>query len=142
MDCSNETGRAAPDTMNGHKPGRHKPNKIADAHGDGMRQRRREHVFVLRRLVRELASERALKIDDRSVWPFVHTETLSYQKGRLSPVSAITATSPGGVARWGSCRGRVVFSHSVFNRYRWFEATIALVMRAYARNRRDTAPAP
>ena len=69
------TGSAAPGKMGGNKP-----KKIAGEHADWLRRRCREQAFTLRGLVRELAGERALKVDYRSVWEFVHAETLSYKK--------------------------------------------------------------
>ena len=70
-----ETGSVAPGQMGGHKP-----RKISGAHADWLRRRCREKAFTLRGLVTELASERGLKVDYRSVWEFVHAEKLSYKK--------------------------------------------------------------
>jgi putative transposase len=44
-----------------------------------LRQRCREKPFKLRGLVKELADERGLVVDYRSVWEFVHAEGLSYK---------------------------------------------------------------
>lgn len=85
------TGSAAPGKIGGHKP-----KKIAGGHADWLRQRCREKPFTLRGLVQELASERALKVDYRSVWEFVHAEKLSYKKRRWSPANATARPSPGG----------------------------------------------
>jgi Transposase and inactivated derivatives len=95
-DRSNETGSAAPGKMGGHRPGRHKPKQIASAGADGLRQRCRGSVCTPRGLVRDPADECGTAIDDRSVRVFNHTEKPSYKSGRGSPVSAITATPPGG----------------------------------------------
>ncbi len=77
VDRYRESGSAAPGKMGGHKP-----KKIAGDHADWLRRRCRERAFTLRGLVKELASERALKVDYRSVWEFVHAEKLSYKKRR------------------------------------------------------------
>ena len=70
-----ETGSAAPGQMGGHKP-----KTLAGAHADWLRQRCLDHPFTLRGLVRELAEERGLKVDYRSVWAFVHAEKLFFKK--------------------------------------------------------------
>ena len=73
VDRYRETGSAAPGKMGGHKP-----KKIAGDHAEWLRRRCRERAFTLRGLVSELADQRALSVDYRSVWEFVHAETLSY----------------------------------------------------------------
>jgi putative transposase len=73
------TGSAAPGQMGGHKP-----RAIAGAHREWLIQRCQRQDFTLRGLVAELA-ERGLKVDYRSVWAFVHAETLSYKKNRSRP---------------------------------------------------------
>lgn len=75
VDRYQRTGSAAPGKMGGHKP-----KKIAGPHADWLRQRCREKGFTLRGLVRELAAERALSVDYRSVWEFVHAEGQSFKK--------------------------------------------------------------
>jgi putative transposase len=57
--------------------GRAKPKKIAGEHADWLRRHCRERAFTLRGLVRELAGERGLSVDYRSVWEFIHAEKLS-----------------------------------------------------------------
>ncbi len=71
------TGSVAPGQMGGHKP-----RTISGAHRDWLIGRCRARDFTLRGLVAELASERGLKVDYRSVWEFVHAEGLSYKKKR------------------------------------------------------------
>lgn len=71
------TGSVAPGQMGGHK----KP-KLTGAHREWLVERCRSRPFTLRELVAELASERGLKVDHRSVWEFVHAEGLSYKKKR------------------------------------------------------------
>ena len=71
------TGSVAPDRVGGHRP-----KKIAGADHDWLVQRCREKPFTLRGLVSELAAERDLTVDYRSVWAFVHAEKLSYKKRR------------------------------------------------------------
>lgn len=72
-----ETGSVAPGQMGGHKP-----KKLSGAHAEWLRRRCRDRPFTLQGLVRELAAERRLKVDYRSVWEFVHAEKLSYKKRR------------------------------------------------------------
>jgi len=69
-----ETGSVAPGKMGGHKP-----KAIAGEHRVFLLDRTRQGNFTLRGLVAELA-ERGLKVDYRSVWNFVHDETLSFKK--------------------------------------------------------------
>jgi putative transposase len=60
--------------------GGHKPRAISGDHADWLIARCRARDFTLRGLVDELASERGLKVDYRSVWQFVHDEGLSFKK--------------------------------------------------------------
>ncbi len=55
--------------------------KIAGTHRDWLIERTRAEPFTLRGLVLELA-DRGLKVDDRTVWKFVHREGLSFKKNR------------------------------------------------------------
>ena len=71
------TGSVAPGKMGGHKP-----KALCGAHAEWLRKRCGEKAFTLRGLVRELADERGLKVDYRSVWEFVHAEKLSFKKRR------------------------------------------------------------
>jgi putative transposase len=71
------TGSVEPGQMGGHKP-----RTISGAHHDWLIGRCRASDFTLRGLVAELASERSLKVDYRSVWEFVHAKGLSYKKRR------------------------------------------------------------
>jgi putative transposase len=86
-----ERGSAAPDKMGGRKP-----KKISGGHADWLRDRCRAKPFTLQGLVNELADERDLKVDYRSVWEFVHGEGLSFKKRRWSPASGIAPMSPVG----------------------------------------------
>lgn len=88
-----ERGDVAPDRIGGHKP-----RKIVGDHADWLRRRCREKPFKLRGLVRELAEERQLVVDYRSVWEFVHAEGLSYKKRRWSRASGTAAMSPAGAS--------------------------------------------
>jgi putative transposase len=72
-----ETGSVAPSQMGGQKP-----KTIRGEHRDWLIARCRERDFTLRGLVAELAAERGLKVDYRSVWEFVHAEGLSFKKNR------------------------------------------------------------
>jgi putative transposase len=71
------TGSVAPGQMGGHRP-----KTLSGAHAEWLRWRCGEKAFTLRGLVKELADERGLKVDDRSVWEFVHAEKLSFKKRR------------------------------------------------------------
>jgi len=82
-----ETGSVAPGQMGGHRP-----KKIAGEHRDWLIKRCREKDFTLRGLVAELATQRGLKVDYRSVWEFVHGEKLTHKKRRKSPASRIART--------------------------------------------------
>jgi putative transposase len=71
-----ETSSLAPGKMGGQRP-----KKIAGEHREWLLVRCRAAEFTLRGLVAELG-ERALKVDYRSVWEFVHAEKLSHKKRR------------------------------------------------------------
>lgn len=86
-----ERGSVAADRIGGHKP-----KKIAGDHADWLRRRCGEKPFKLRGLVQELAAERGLVVDYRSVWAFIHAEGLSYKKRRWSPASGTAPMSPAG----------------------------------------------
>jgi putative transposase len=66
-----EMGSVLPDQMGGHKP-----KAIAGEHRAWLLFRIKENNFTLRGLVTELA-ERGLKVDDKTMWNFVHAEKLS-----------------------------------------------------------------
>ena len=93
-----KTGSFAPGQMGGHKP-----KAIRGEHRDWLIERCRRQDFTLRGLVTELAAERGLKVDYRSVWEFVHAEKLSYKKnaarrrtgsaGRCAPAAAMVHIS-------------------------------------------------
>jgi putative transposase len=95
-----ERGSAAPDKMGGHKP-----KKIVGGHADWLRARCRAKAFTLQGLVMELAEQRALKVDYRSVWEFVHAEGLSYKKRRWSPASGSAPMSPAGASSGSNVKG-------------------------------------
>ena len=75
-----QTGSAAPSQMGGYKP-----RAISGVHREWLIARCRSEAFTLRGLVAELAVERGLKVDYRSVWSFVHDEGLSFKKNRHRP---------------------------------------------------------
>lgn len=75
VDRYEKTGSLAPGQMGGHKP-----KKLSGEHADWLRRRCQEEPFTLRGLVAELAEERGLVVDYRSVWEFVHAEELSHKK--------------------------------------------------------------
>jgi transposase len=68
------TGSAAPAT-----PGQRRDAKIAGEHRVWLLERCKSGDFTLRGLVTELAA-RALKVDYKTVWKFVHAEKLSFKK--------------------------------------------------------------
>ena len=71
-----DTGSVAPGKIGGHRP-----KKIVGEHRAWLLERCRSGEFTLRGLVGELA-ERGLKVDYRTVWKFVHAESLSFKKKR------------------------------------------------------------
>jgi putative transposase len=74
------TGSAAPAKMGGYKP-----KRLRGEHAEWLIARCKERAFTLSQLVAELLELRALKVDRRSVWEFVHAEGLSYKKKRVRP---------------------------------------------------------
>jgi len=70
-----DKGHVRPGQMGGHKP-----RAISGAHRIWLIGRCKAGAFTLRGLACELAAERGLKVDYRSVWEFVHGEGLSYKK--------------------------------------------------------------
>lgn len=70
-----ETGSAAPARMGGHKP-----RTLRGEHAEWLIARCRLQDFTISQLVEELAAERGLKVDRRSVWEFLHAEGLSFKK--------------------------------------------------------------
>jgi putative transposase len=79
-------GHFQPGQMGGHKP-----RAISGEHHAWLVKRCKSGQFTIRGLVAELARERDLKVDYRSVWEFVHAEGLSYKKN----ASARGTRSPG-----------------------------------------------
>ena len=75
---SRETGSVAPGKIGGYKP-----KTLRGEHRDWLLERMARD-FTLRGLVAELAEQRGLKVDYRSVWAFVHAEGLSFKKKRPS----------------------------------------------------------
>jgi putative transposase len=70
-----EMGSAAPAKVGGHRP-----RKIVEGYRDWLIKRCRKD-FTVRGLVAELAGC-GLDVDYRTVWVFVHAETLSHTKRR------------------------------------------------------------
>jgi putative transposase len=75
-----KTGSAAPGKMGGHKK-----RTLRDDHAAWLIARCRERAFTISQLVEELAVERGLKVDRRSVWAFLHAERLSFKKKSVRP---------------------------------------------------------
>ena len=74
------TGSAAPARMGGHKP-----RALRGGHAEWLIARCREKDFTISQLVQELLEDRALKVDRRSVWEFLHAEGLSFKKKPVRP---------------------------------------------------------
>ena len=70
-----QKGHINPGQMGGHKP-----KVLSGEHRLWLIARCKARDFTLRGLVAELAAERGLKVDYRSVWEFVHAEGLSFKK--------------------------------------------------------------
>jgi len=70
-----QKGHIKPGQMGGHKP-----KVLRGEHRLWLIERCKSRDFTLRGLVAELAAERGLKVDYRSVWEFVHAEGLSFKK--------------------------------------------------------------
>ena len=70
-----QKGHINPGQMGGHKP-----KVLRGDHRLWLIERCKARDFTLRSLVAELAAERNLKVDYRSVWEFVHAEGLSFKK--------------------------------------------------------------
>jgi putative transposase len=68
-------GHVEPGQMGGHKP-----KTLSGEHRIWLLKRCKAGDFTLRSLVGEIAAERGLKVDYRSVWEFVHAEGLSFKK--------------------------------------------------------------
>jgi len=66
--------------INPGQMGGHKPRLLSGEHRLWLIERCKSRDFTLRGLVAELAAERGLKVDYRSVWEFVHDEGLSFKK--------------------------------------------------------------
>ena len=92
-------GSVAPGQIGGHKP-----KTLIGEHREWLLARCREKDFTLRGLVAELAAERGLKVDYRTVWAFVHDEGLTHKKRRWSLKNATAQTSPAGGRRGSPVR--------------------------------------
>ena len=69
------TGSVAPSKVGGHKK-----RVLRGAHAEWLIARCREREFTISQLVAELLTVRALKVDRRQVWEFLHAERLSFKK--------------------------------------------------------------
>jgi transposase len=69
------TGSAAPSKIGGYKK-----RTLRGEHAQWLIARCREKDFTISQLVEELREVRALKVDRRSVWEFLHAEGLSFKK--------------------------------------------------------------
>jgi len=82
------TGSAASGKVGGHVP-----RKIGGAPEIWLRVRMAEAAFTLRGLDAELA-ERGLRVDDRTMWNFAHSEGLSFKKNRAREEAEPTGCGP------------------------------------------------
>ena len=69
------TGSVAPGKIGGHKK-----RVLRGEHAAWLRTRCREREFTISQLVEELLAARALRVDRRQVWEFLHAERLSFKK--------------------------------------------------------------
>jgi putative transposase len=69
------TGSAAPSKIGGYKK-----RVLRGEHAEWLIARCREKDFTISQLVAELREVRALKVDRRQVWEFLHAEQLSFKK--------------------------------------------------------------
>ena len=69
------SGSAAPSKIGGYKK-----RVLRGGHAEWLIARCREREFTISQLVAELLEERALKVDRRQVWAFLHAEQLSFKK--------------------------------------------------------------
>jgi transposase len=69
------TGSVVPSKIGGYKK-----RVLRGEHADWLIARCREKDFTISQLVEELQAVRALKVDRRSVWEFLHAEGLSFKK--------------------------------------------------------------
>ena len=72
-----ETGSVAAGKIGGYRQ-----KTIRGEDRDWLLKRTKERDFTLRGLVAELAAERGLKVDYKTMWTFVHDEGLSFKKKR------------------------------------------------------------
>jgi len=71
------TGNAAPGKIGGHRP-----PKIRGNDREWLLERMAAGDFTIQGLAAELAAERGIKVDYRTMWNFVHREGLSFKKKR------------------------------------------------------------
>jgi putative transposase len=69
------TGGLAPGKIGGHKK-----RVLRGEHAEWLIARCREREFTISQLVEEILAERALKVDRRQIWEFLHAEGLSFKK--------------------------------------------------------------
>ena len=83
-----ETGTITPGQMGGHRP-----FLIFGAQEDWLLARIKSGDFTLRELTIELA-ERGLKVNERTVWAFVHRAGLSFKKNRAGNRAEAAKSGP------------------------------------------------
>ena len=100
------TGSAAAGKMGGHRP-----KLLVGQHRGWLLDRIVRADFTLRGLVAELA-ERGVKVDDRTVWSFVHAERLSFKKKPSQPARRTARTSPVAAADGRRAKERLILAVS------------------------------
>ena len=85
-----KTGSAAPGKLGGHRP-----QKIQGEDRAWLLERIAAGNCTLQGLANELAAERRVKVDYRTMWNFVHHEGLSFKKA-FAPPSGKELMVPGG----------------------------------------------
>jgi transposase len=101
------TGSVAPSKIGGHKP-----PTLRGAHRYRLLERTARD-FTLRGLMAELAEQRGLKVDHRSVWEFVHAEGLSFKKSVL-PAEQLRPQIARRREQWKKYQGRLDPKRLVF----------------------------
>jgi putative transposase len=82
--------------------GGYKPRKISGTHHDWLVSRCRDGSdFTIAKLIGELAA-RGVKVDQHSVWNFLHEQKLRFKKGRWLPASEVVQMLPGDASNGSS----------------------------------------
>jgi transposase len=129
-------GHIEPGQMGGHKP-----KTLSGEHRIWLLQRCKAGDFTLRGLVGELAAERGLKVDYRSVWEFVHAERLSFKK-TLLPEEQNRPDVRRRRSQWTRYQNRIDPKRLVFIDETWTKTNMAPLRGWSPRGERLKAKAP